>query len=115
MDVRNGPIFERLTAEFTRGLRIRRLELGNDGQFVRTCERCVCIQNGSIRFQAFTAKLRPKHCDTTDEVADLMAGATGLATSCVTGRRAPAVGLDEFLYKFGWLQGTENLFTRKNN
>ncbi len=46
-----------------------------------------------------------------------MAGATGLepATSCVTGGRAPTIGLDEFPYKFGWLQGTGNLFTGKNN
>jgi hypothetical protein len=27
---------------------------------------------------------------------------------------APVVGLDEFSYKFGWLQGTGNLFTGKN-
>jgi len=46
-----------------------------------------------------------------------LAGATGLepATSCATGWRAPAVGLDEFPYKFVWLQGTRILFTGKNN
>ena len=46
-----------------------------------------------------------------------LAGATRLepATSCVTGRRTPAVGLDEFHCEFGWLQGTGNLFTGKNN
>lgn len=34
-------------------------------------------------------------------------------TSCVTGRRARPVALDELPYKFGW--GTGNLFTGKNN
>jgi len=37
------------------------------------------------------------------------------ATSCKTGRGTPAVGSDEFPYKFGWLRGTGNLFTGKNN
>jgi hypothetical protein len=36
-------------------------------------------------------------------------------TSCVRGSRARPVALDEFPYKFGWLQGTGNLFTGKNN
>lgn len=31
------------------------------------------------------------------------------------GQARPAVGLCEFRYKFGWLQGTGNSFTGKNN
>src|SRR5260370_29139438 len=42
-------------------------------------------------------------------------GSDGMSDSGLRGMRAPAVGLDEFPYKFGWLQGTRNFFKGTNN